>query len=162
MPKDVVVTDLVNDPQGAWVQVERKAHVEWSKLIRKSPIAARTMHIITSGIGRNNAFVIPLEDLARIVDCSTRRLRDAIKLLVEGNWIEVRQIGKTRTVNAYVVNDRVAWSGARDGRRHSMFSATVYVSEDDQPDRDTLSSQAALRRPPPLFPVEFSEGFDDE
>src|SRR3546814_6297989 len=34
------------------------------------------------------------------------------------NWIEVRRIGENGTVNAYVLNDRVVWSGPRVGLRY--------------------------------------------
>lgn len=42
-------------------------------------------------------------------------------MLAEDRWIEVRQIGENGTVNAYIVNDRVAWFGPRDGIRYSLF-----------------------------------------
>src|SRR3546814_6012979 len=54
------------------------------------------------------------------------------------------------TVNAYVLNDRVVWSGPREGLRYSLFSATVVVSDSEQPDRDTLGKQEPLRRLPPI------------
>ena len=57
-------------------------------------------------------------------------------------------------MNAYIVNDRVAWTGKRDGIRYSLFSAAVVVSEEEQPDRESLGHQAALRRIPDLLPGE--------
>src|SRR3546814_15859217 len=63
---------------------------------------------------------------------------------------EVRRIGENGTVNAYVLNDRVVWSGPREGLRYSLFSATVVVSDSEQPDRDTLGKQEPLRRLPPI------------
>ncbi len=53
-------------------------------------------------------------------------------------------MGSTSSVNAYVMNDRVVWSGPRDGRRFSLFSANVLVSEEEQPDRDSLGKQEPL------------------
>lgn len=47
-----------------------------------------------------------------------------------------------------MVNDRVAWHGARDGLRYSLFSAAVVVSEEEQPDRTELGRQAPLRHLP--------------
>lgn len=38
--------------------------------------------------------------------------------------------------------------------RHSVFSATVIVLEEEQPDRDSLSNQARLRRLLSLYPGE--------
>src|SRR3546814_2711773 len=81
---------------------------------------------------------------------SIATIKTAITALVSGNWIEVRLIGENGTVNAYVLNDRVVWSGTREGLRYSLFSATVVVSDSEQPDRDTLGKQEPLRRLPPL------------
>src|SRR3546814_8542374 len=64
--------------------------------------------------------------------------------------MEVRRIGENGTDNAYVVNDRVVWSGPREGLRYSLFSATVVVSDSEQPDRDTVGKQEPLRRLPPI------------
>jgi len=136
--------------RGTWVQTERAAHEAWATLITKSPIAARAMHIITSQITDQNAFIISQEALAGLVKCSERRLRDALKILAEDNWIEIRRIGGRGTVNAYVVNDRVAWQGTREGIRYSLFSAQVYIPESEQPDREDLGKQKPLRRIPSI------------
>src|SRR3546814_16401261 len=77
---------------------------------------------------------------------SITTIKTAITALVSGNWIEVRWIGENGTVNAYVLNDRVVWSGPREGLRYSLFSATVVVSDSEQPARDTLGKQEPLRR----------------
>jgi hypothetical protein len=83
--------------------------------------------------------------------CSRRTVQRAVDVLVEDRWIEVRQIGENGTVNAHIINDRVAWSGKRDGIRYSLFTAAVIVSDEEQPDRDQIDHQAPLRRLPSLF-----------
>ena len=65
--------------------------------------------------------------------------------------MEVRQIGENGTVNAYIINDRVAWSGKRDGIRYSLFSAAIILSSDEQPDQSLLDELEPLRRVPSLF-----------
>src|SRR3546814_10062923 len=75
----------------------------------------------------------------------------AVDVLSEDRWIEIRQIGENGTVNAHIINDRVAWSGKRDGLRYSLFSAAVIISEAEQPDFEELGQQAPLRRLPSLF-----------
>ena len=82
---------------------------------------------------------------------SVTTVKTALKTLEENRWIEVRQIGQNGTVNAYVINDRVAWTKGRDGLRYSLFSAAVVLSEEEQPDREQLTSQEPLRRLPGLF-----------
>ncbi len=138
-------------PKGQWVQTERAAHEAWAALIRKSPLAAQVMHILTSQVGEHNAVVISQKTLAQLVEGSERGVRDAIALLRSDRWIEVRQIGGRGTVNAYIINDRVAWSGKRDGIRYSLFSARVVLSDEEQPDREEVGHQKPLRRLPSLY-----------
>ena len=140
--------------KGQWVQTERKAHDAWAALIRKSPMAAQVMHVLTARVGEHNAVVISQKNLARLVEGSERGVRDAIKLLCEENWLEIRQIGGRGTVNAHIINDRVAWSGKREGIRYSLFSANVIVSEDEQPDAPQLGAQEQLRHVPRIYPGE--------
>ena len=137
-------------PHGTWLQTERAAHEAWGRLIDKSPKAAKLMHILTARMGKHNAVVISLPALAKIMDCSRPTVARAVKVLKEDNWIEVRQIGGSGTTNAYIVNDRVAWTGKRDGIRYSLFSAAVIVADDEQPDREELGHQGPLRQLPQL------------
>lgn len=142
-------------PHGSWVQTERAAHEAWASLVAKAPKAAQLMHLLTARVHENNAVVIShktLADLMKVKSITT--VKTALSVLQEDRWIEIRQIGDRGTVNAYILNDRVAWSGARDGRRYSLFSATVVLSSEEQPDRDSLGQQAALRSIPGLLPGE--------
>jgi hypothetical protein len=86
--------------------------------------------------------------------CGLNTLKRALSVLREGNWIEVRQIGPTGTACAYVVNDRVAWSGNRDGIRYSLFSASVLLADNEQPDKDEIGLQPSLHPVPDLYPGE--------
>lgn len=138
-------------PRGNWVQTERAAHEAWAALIRKSPLAAQVMHILTSQVGDHNAVVISQKVLASLVEGSERGVRDALTLLRNDHWIEMRQIGGRGTVNAYIINDRVAWSGKRDGIRYSLFSARVIISEEEQPDRDEIDQLEPLRHIPGMY-----------
>ena len=62
------------------------------------------------------------------------------------------------TVNAYVLNDRVAWTRARNDLRYSLFSATVITSETEQDDTDALGKQVPLRRLPKLGEAQLPSG----
>jgi len=136
---------------GNWVQTERAAHEAMSLLIAKNANAARVMHILVSQLGEHNAVVISQKNLAQLIGVTDRTVRNALKLLREDNWIEVRQIGQNGTVNAYIINDRVAWTGKRDGIRYSLFTASVVASDDEQPDCGELGQQEPLRRLPSLY-----------
>lgn len=137
---------------GAWVQTERAAHEAWAALISRSPKAAQLMHILTARIGEQNAVVISHKILQKLMGVrSVTTVKSALKTLEKDRWIEVRQIGANGTVNAYVINDRVAWTKGRDGLRYSLFSAAVVLSEEEQPDRAGLDQQEPLRKVPSLF-----------
>lgn len=136
--------------KGTWVQTERAAHEAWSDLIDVSPKAAKVMHILTSRIGDKNAVVISQDTLGKLAKASRRTVQRALALLREGNWIDIRQIGPSGTVNAYIINDRVAWADKRDNLRLSIFSAMVIVDAEDQPDRDTLDTLPPLHQLPSI------------
>lgn len=156
------VTDLSNLPQKnpprGWVQTEREAHEAWSNLIASSPTAARLMHLLVARMGEHNAVVVSQPTLARLLHCHTNTVGNAIKALQEGKWIEVRRVGGKGSSNAYIVNDRVAWTGKRDNIRYSLFSAAVIVSDDEQPDRDQIDTQAPLRKLPRVGELQLPSG----
>ena len=137
-------------PSGRWLQTERAAHEAWAKLIAEAPKAAQLMHLLVARIGENNAVVISQKNLIRLMGASRPTVQRAVKKLKDDLWIEVRQIGDRGTTNAYVVNDRVAWLGRRDGIRYSLFSAAVVISDDEQPDAAELDHQEPLRQIPSI------------
>ena len=94
--------------------------------------------------------VISQKNLIRLMGASRPTVQRAVKKLRDDLWIEVRQIGDRGTTNAYVVNDRVAWLGRRDGIRYSLFSAAVVISDDEQPDAAELDHQKPLRQIPSI------------
>jgi DNA-binding transcriptional MocR family regulator len=137
-----------------WVQTDRASHEAWAVLIKRSPLAATLMHLLAARVGDHNAVVISQKTLANLANASRRGVQSALKILEQDRWIELRQIGPTGTVNAHVLNDRVVWSGPREGLRYSLFSAVVVISDDEQPDRVDLGQQEPLRRLPSRRPGE--------
>ncbi len=123
-------------------------------LTRKSPLAAQIMHLLAARVGEHNAVVISQKTLASVAGASRRGVQNALKVLERERWLELRQIGERGTVNAHVINDRVVWSGPRDGLRYSKFSAVVIVSDQEQPDREELGRQVPLHKLPRLYPEE--------
>lgn len=145
---------LATAPGGTWVQTDRSAHEKWAMLSISNPRAASVLHVLVAQMGRHNAIVASQATLAKAAGCGLNTVKRALSVLREQGWIEVRQIGPTGTACVYIINDRVAWTGKRDGIRYSMFSAAVLVADDEQPDRDELGAQPALHRLPNLFPGE--------
>jgi len=141
-----------------WVQTEREAHEAWSLLITKSPTAARIMHLFVARVGEHNAVVVSQPTLAELLGCHVNTVANAIKLLAKDRWIEIRRVGGSGTTNAYVLNDRVAWVGARGKIRYSLFSASVVLSDNEQPDKDEIGKQEPLRRLPRVGELQFPSG----
>lgn len=139
---------------GAWVQTDREAHERWAQLAVRNPKASALLHILAARVGDHNAVVASQGTLAKIMGCSAATIKRALAELRAGNWIEVRQVGPTGSVNAYVVNDRVVWSGPREGLRYSLFTANVILTDEEQPDRASLGNQDPLMKLPRMFPGE--------
>lgn len=136
-----------------WVQTDRAAHEAWGRLAMTKPRAAAVLHHLVATMGHQNAVVIPQKTLAKLVGCNERTVRRALDDLVEGNWIQVVQLGHAGTVNAYVVNAAVAWGEKREHiGRLAVFHARVVADAEDQPE-GTLERKD-LRHIPALYPGE--------
>ena len=138
---------------GSFVQTERRAHEAWASLISKSPTAAMVMHHLVARMGHQNAVVIGQKTLAKLIGCHPDTVKRAVADLVEDRWVQVVQVGGRGTVNAYVVNDTIAWGQKRDQRAAlSVFSAQVVADAEDQSPA-TLEARE-LRRLPLIYPPE--------
>lgn len=138
------------EPSGHFVQTDRATHEAWYQLTLSAPKASALLHLMANRVGEHNAVVASYPTLAEVSGLSVSTIRRAIATLIEGNWIEVRKIGPSSTVNAYVLNDRVAWTRARNDLRYSLFSATVIAAETEQDDRAELERQAPLHKLPKM------------
>lgn len=155
MPGKSVPPDNIGLPVkhrlGQWVQTERSAHEAWAGLIARKPRAAMLLHHLVASMGHQNAVVVPVGTLAKMMGVHPRTVLRASKDLAEERWIQVVRLGKGKEC-AYVVNDAVAWGQRRDQLHLSAFSATVIADAEDQ-DQQTLAHQQ-LRRIPTLYPGE--------
>jgi len=139
--------------QNTWVQTERAAHEAWAKLAMNSPRAAALMHHLVANMGSQNAVVVNQKTLSKMLGCTVRTVQRAVADLVADRWIQAVNLGGAGTVNAYVINDQIAWGEKRELRpRLSMFSARVIADSEDQ-DALTLE-RTELRRLPMLYPGE--------
>lgn len=144
-----------NRAAGSWVQTERAGHEQWATLAAEHPRASSVLHVLVARMEPGtNALVASHAVLATACVCSIATVKRALALLAERNWIEVVQVGASGSVNAYVVNARVAWSGARNGRRQASFSATVFVGGAEQPKSYVPNEAAPLHKLPSMWPGE--------
>jgi DNA-binding transcriptional regulator YhcF (GntR family) len=139
--------------RSTWVQTERSAHEAWSMLTRTNPMASALMHELVASMGSQNAVVISQKTMSKMMECHVKTIQRALEHLVADKWIQVVSMGGAGTINAYVVNDQVAW-GERRGNMPttSTFSARVIADIDDQ-SKETLAL-SNLRRIPTLYPGE--------
>lgn len=141
-----------------FVQTERATHEAWMQLTIQAPKASAVLHLLANRVGDHNAVVASYPVLAEVSGLSVSTIRRAIATLIEGNWIEVRRLGPSSTVNAYVLNDRVVWTRARNDLRYSLFSATVLASETEQEDKNALGHQDPLRKLPKMGEAQLPSG----
>lgn len=141
---------------GTWVQTDRSAHEAWAHFLalKGATAASRVLHVLIARMGEKNAVVISQGALAEELQVDPRTIRRAVAMLRDHNWIQTVSLGGAKSgVQAYIVNSRVAWQGARDGIRHSVFDATVYATETEQED-GALDRQEPLIGIPALYPDE--------
>jgi hypothetical protein len=136
----------------SFVQIEREALHEWSRFMMKHQRAASVLGHLTALMDKQAAVAISHKTLAKICGCSLPTIKRALDDLQNGNWIQVVQLGPSGTVNAYVINSRVAWCDLRDNKKMAIFSARIVADSDDQ-SQQTLSNEK-LRRVPIVHPPE--------
>nr|CRY95456.1 hypothetical protein [uncultured prokaryote] len=141
-------------PGRAFIQTERSTHEAWARLILSSPKSAQLMHLLCAQMDdATNAVVISQKTLAKLMKCSVRTVQYAIVPLVEGHWVQCLRLGTTGSINAYVINSRVAWSKGRDDLHLSAFHARVIVDIEDQVP-GTIAEVGKLRTVPLVYPGE--------
>jgi DNA-binding transcriptional regulator YhcF (GntR family) len=141
-----------------FVQTDRAAHEAWARLGTKHPAAAILLHVLVANIGEQNAIVASHKVLAKLMNASPSTIKRALKTLEAGNWIEVVQIGANGTVNAYVINSRVAWTEGRDKLRYSRLQAEVLASEEEQASGALDAEKKALLHLPRIGELQIPSG----
>lgn len=128
-----------------FTMVEKQALADMDSLIQSEPTAARLMvHLIRlTEPGSGGVVIISRATLAKILKVSDPTVGRAIRVLVDGQWIQRMRVGGAY---ALAVNKSVAWTGPRGQMEHAIFTATVVASKDEQDEATLLSPD--LRRVP--------------
>jgi DNA-binding transcriptional MocR family regulator len=116
----------------AFVQVPRKAMEEWANLMARRPTAGRLLMVLIAQMGPQNAVVVSQKTLAKMLAVSARTVKTAVAELAAERWIQAVRLNGPGTINAYVVNSRVAWAQPRAELRMSLFHAAVIADVEDQ------------------------------
>ena len=127
-----------------WLQFEKKAIGELTKLSMASPAAMGTLMYLVNHMSRSNALVVSQSAIADGIGGKRGTVNKAIKYLVDHNFVQIIKAGG---VSVYVVNSRVAWQGVR-GERYAAFGADVIAIESEQ--TGELDDLPPLKRVPVL------------
>jgi hypothetical protein len=111
-----------------WLQFEKKALGELTKLSMASPAAMGTLMYLVNHMSRSNALVVSQSAIAEGIGGKRETVNRALKYLVDHNFVQIIKAGG---VSVYVVNSRVAWQGER-GARYAAFGADVIAIESEQ------------------------------
>lgn len=144
--------------RGHFVQTDRATHEAWARLGAKNAAASALLHVLVANVGEYNAVVASHKVLATLMGASVSTIKRGLKVLEEGNWIEIQQIGASGTVNAYVVNSRVAWTESRDKLRYARLQAEVILAEDEQTTPLGTAARPPLHRLPRLGEIQVPSG----
>lgn len=134
--------------RNTWVQTERAAHEAWARLMADAPAAARLAHVLVAHMGPDNAVVASRATLAELMGVSVATIKRSAAVLAREQWIQIIQLGGKGGANAYVIEDRIAWSGPREQRPSVVgFRAAVIAARGEQ-SREELAAEKPLRRIP--------------
>lgn len=146
------------NPHKTWVQTQRAAHEVWARICRENGSAAALLHILVANLDKQNAVVVNQKTLAKMAGLSERTIRNALTVLKNENFIEVIRLNGPGTVNAYVVNDRVVWTGKTSDKIHlSLFSASIIADAEFQ-EPGTMENRSKLRQLPWIGELQLPHG----
>lgn len=111
-----------------FVQFTRGYLKETRDLAKKSLPAFMIFNFLTERMTRQNAIVVSQKTLMEILELGRTSIQQGIKVLQEGNWVQVVKIGQS---NGYLVNAKVVWR-SHQNKRYGHFTADVIISEAEQ------------------------------
>ena len=126
-----------------FVQFNRKAMASHRQLIMKSQLGAAILDFLVERMDRNNAVVCSYKVLQEITGYSRASIGRAMKVLKEDNWIQTVKIG---SATAYLVNSAAFWSTYANGKKYSLFHATVIASAEEQQETEEALEKLELNR----------------
>lgn len=124
----VVPTGKEKPPTYGWLQFEKKALGELTKMAMASPAAMGTLMYLVNHMSRSNALVVSQQAIAEGIGSKRETVNRALRYLVQHNFVQIIKAGG---VSVYVVNSKVAWQGER-GARYAAFGADVLAVESEQ------------------------------
>lgn len=139
--KDQQIAELVEhyeskkSPFKKWTQLNNDEEAQEARywLMKKSPIAYCVMDFLASNMDRFNAVICSYKVMQEKFGYSRAALSEAIKLLKEHRYIDVKKSG---TSNVYLINKYLYWNSWGTNYAYAEFGANVIISASEQ-DKDT-------------------------
>lgn len=121
----------MGQPITHFAMVELHALEGLGMLVRSHPKAAELMLTLIRQMppGSGGVVVCGRQAMREMLDCSMPTVERALRVLIEGGWVQRMRIG---SAHALAINHRVAWVGPRGAIQHAVFSATVIASRTEQ------------------------------
>lgn len=130
-----------------YAQIDIAAHEEWMMLNKTNPKASTLLHGLCHLSGPDEAVAASQATLAEYIGVSQMTISRALRVLLDQNWIEKIQLGRTSQTAAYRVNARAHWTGKRGSNSHmTSFRARILASEQEQP--ESIAGRPKLRKIP--------------
>lgn len=140
-----------------FVQVKKSDLILLTELAGTSLIAHKMLMMLVQTMNKENVVIFSQKAMQQELDVSRPTIDRAIKLLKNDLWVQVIKIG---SVNAYVMNSSVFWTGRRD-KKLGVFSAQVVTTLAEQ-DRDLREKPSVkLKRFPLVIAPERPVILDD-
>ena len=139
--KDQQIADILEherqkkSPFTKWTQQNNDEEAQEARywLMKKSPIAYCVMDFLASNMDRYNAVICSYRVMQEKFGYSRAALSEAIKLLKEHNYIDVK---KTGTSNIYILYKRLYWISWGTNYAYAQFGANIIISASEQ-DKET-------------------------
>ena len=135
--KDQQIADILEherqkkSPFTKWTQQNNDEEAQEARywLMKKSPIAYCVMDFLASNMDRYNAVICSYRVMQEKFGYSRAALSEAIKLLREHNYIDVK---KTGTSNIYMLNKKLYWNSWGTNYAYAEFGANIIISASEQ------------------------------
>lgn len=138
-------SDKTRSPYQRWTQQNNSDEAKEARfwLMKKSPIAYCVMDFLASHMDKYNAVVCSYKTLEEVFGYSRVTLSDAIKLLRQHQYIDVKKVG---TCNVYLLNKKLYWNSWGANYVHAEFGSNIILTLADQDEQTQNDVKSEIKR----------------
>jgi hypothetical protein len=124
-----ILSERVLKGNSNFVQLYRNEMTAVRELIKNNSKAGELFMFLLQHMDTSNALVVSRNTLAEVFETTDRSVSRWIKYLNDNNYVSITKSGNT---NIYHVNSSIAWSSNAKSKEYATFTATVFVSRNEQ------------------------------